>query len=79
MTENLCLLDLIPEGDNMHVNILKALEYSAIKTLLTQLSWHLSQIFVHPAVEDTLGVYFPKPGFLNLSIIDILGWITFLL
>lgn len=46
MIENLSLLDLIPEGDNMHGNILKALDYSAIKTLLTPFTQHLSPIFV---------------------------------
>lgn len=55
MIENLCLLDLIPEGDNMHVQILKALEHSASKDIINQLTWHLSPIFVYPAAEDTLG------------------------
>lgn len=37
MIENPCPLNLSPEGENEHVNILKALKHSAINTLLAQL------------------------------------------
>ena len=76
--EKLCLLELIPEGNNTQVNIFKALKHCC-KDIInpTYLQW--SPVFVTSTGWKHWRVHFSKPGFLNLSVVDVLGQIIFFL